>query len=31
MLIYLFRYCYNKDVLNYDLSVDNEENRNNNN
>lgn len=31
MLIYLFRYCYYEDVLSYDLSVDNEENRNNNN
>lgn len=31
MSIYPFRHCYNKDVLNHDLSADNEENRNNNN
>lgn len=31
MSIYSFRRCYNKDVLNHDLSADNEENRNNNN
>lgn len=31
MSIYPFRHCYYKDVLNRDLSADNEENRNNNN
>lgn len=31
MSIYPFRHCYYKDVLNHDLSADNEENRNNNN
>lgn len=31
MSIYSFRHCYYKDVLNHDLSADNEENRNNNN
>lgn len=31
MSIFPFRHCYYKDVLNHDLSADNEENRNNNN
>lgn len=31
MSIYPFRHCYYKNVLNHDLSADNEENRNNNN
>lgn len=31
MSIYPFRHCYYKDVLNHDLSADNEENQNNNN
>lgn len=31
MSIYPFRHCYYEDVLNHDLSADNEENRNNNN
>lgn len=31
MSIYSFRHCYYKDVLNHDLSADNEENQNNNN
>lgn len=29
MSIYPFRHCYYEDVLNHDLSADNEENRNN--